>query len=143
MSKLISGALSALMVLVLALPVFAAKPVATGDIAVSGLPAEFGGTVYFDWSVDGKFPGWKMVRISLSCYDVDDGSVIWGQLYGWDYIQGNQPLNPQPAVLGSGGNKWNDRGGGPADCTASLALYPRLNHSGIDILDTVDFKVGY
>lgn len=117
MRRILAGLALALLI---ASPVYAAKPVASGTLAITSLDARFGGEVTFSATTD-NLKGYEYPLVYLACYQ--GSTIVYGQL---DY-----PTTT--FILGGGSSPWWNSPG-PADCEATLYAYPGWHKGDITLL---------
>ena len=118
--------------LILPVTVSAAKPAVSGSIDLITADPHYGGDVYFVSTVTGKYPGYLEPRIVLRCWQ--DGILV----HAWvDFPEARFWLGG----TANGTSRWNDNGGGPADCTAGIYLYAvgLGKHNDVILLDEIAF----
>jgi len=129
MRRFLALALAAGLVLSVAAPAMAGKAPAlpTGTIALDTAVPAYQQPVTFTTSVTGKLKGYQYPLVYVACSQ--DGVLVYGQL---DF--------PDAAfLLGGGSSEWVTRGGGSADCTATLYIYPGLHEGPIVWLASTTF----
>lgn len=130
MKTKIAALAAALLLLVAAKP---ASAVVTGSITVVTPSPAYQQSITFDWSVAGKPKGYEYPMILVECFQ--SGVEVYGALM--------RPFaSPFTYVLAGGSSAWVGAGGGPADCTAKLDLYPGLHSGPITQLAVVSFAAG-
>lgn len=118
----------------LALLAITATPVsAAGTISLASADPAFGKTVTFTVELTGRdahldcVGSGRCARVLVECYQ--DGTLVYGE--GGDLGQargdGTSPLGYSGFLLGGAMSRWVERGGGPADCIATLF---RFDNSG-------------
>src|SRR3990170_1663680 len=118
MKRILAGLALALLI---ASPVYAAKPVASGTLAITSLDAQFGGAVTFSATTD-NLKGYQYPLVYLACYQ--GATLVYGQL----------GLPTETFILGGGSSDWWTSPG-PADCEATLYAYPGFHAGDIVLLD--------
>jgi len=133
MKRLLVGIALALIV---AAPVSAAQAPVSGSISLATAEPAYQQPATFDWSVSGRHKGFYYPMIYVACYQ---GSLVYGELRRVDEY-GVANFSGPTFVLGGGSSAWVSGGGGPADCTATLYLYPGLHDAPIIFLDQTTFS---
>ena len=128
MRRFLALALAAGLLLSVAVPVSAAPAAPSGTIVLDTAAPAYGQTVTFTTSVTGKLKGYQYPLVYVACSQ--DGVLVYGQL---DF--------PDAAfLLGGGSSLWVTRGGGPAECIATLYIYPGLHDGPILWLASTTFS---
>ena len=130
MRRFLAVAFAAALVLSLAAPAAAAPAPLSGTIVLDTAAPAYGQPVTFTTSVTGRLKHYQYPLVYVACSQA--GVLVYGQL---DY--------PDAAfLLGGGSSDWVTLGGGPADCTATLYIYPGLHSGPIVWLASVAFSAG-
>lgn len=120
MKRILAGLALALLI---ASPVMAAKPVASGTLTITSdlVGVGFGDAVTFSATTDG-LKGYQYPLVYLACYQ--GSTIVYGQL---DYPE-------TTFILGGGSSPWWSSPG-PANCEATLYAYPGFHSDPIVLLD--------
>jgi len=121
LSQVINLALGVLLIIGIALTVYAINQVRTMDteaasknktavVALNESNPHFAGNVTFTTTVP-KLAGWEHSMVSVWCYQ--SGKLVYAELAHPD----------SQFKLGGGSSDWVSMGGGAADCTAKLHAY--------------------
>lgn len=128
--------------LIVAAPVSAAQPPASGNISLATAEPTYQQPVTFDWSVSGHYKAFYYPMIYVACYQSLDvnpyGYTTLPPNENGDYLVYGELFRPGTGyvpLLGGGSSAWVSNGGGAADCTATLYLYPGLHDAPIIFLD--------
>jgi opacity protein-like surface antigen len=116
MKRFLAAALAAALVLSAAAPAAAAPAPPSGTIVLDTAAPAYGQPVTFTTSVTGHLKGYQYPLVYVAC---SQDVLVYGQLDYPDAV----------FILGGGSSLWVTRGGGAADCIATLYIYPGL-HDG-------------
>ena len=128
MRRFLALALAAGLLVATTAPAAAAPASVSGTIVLDTAAPAFGEPVTFTTSVTGKLRGYQYPLVYVACYQA--GVLVYGQL----------DFPDAPFLLGGGSSEWVTRGGGPAECIATLYIYPGLHDDAIVWLASTAFS---
>jgi hypothetical protein len=129
MRRFLAVAFAAALILSVAVPVAAAPAPPSGTIVLDTAAPAYGQPVTFTTTVSGRLKVYQYPLVYVAC---SQDELVYGQL---DY--------PDTAfILGGGSSLWVTRGGGPAECIATLYIYPGLHEKPIIWLASIAFSAG-
>lgn len=144
MKKLLVGIALALLV---AAPVSAAPAPVSGTITVTTAAPTYQQPIAFDWSVSGHYKSFYYPMIYIACYQSLEvnpyGYTTLPPNAAGEYLVYGELFRPDTGyvpILGGGSSAWVSNGGGAADCTATLYLYPGFHDAPIIFLDQTAFS---